>query len=241
MVGENKTVAIVAMGLSQADYPIACCLAGGRHMVADETWTINATGGIYESNLCFIMDDMRSLKETSEASGTSVANWFKWISNTDTTIMTSKAYPEFNSAVEYPIDEVFADQGYAAEAFHYLTSTVAFAVAFAMWEKVSAIRLFGCDFDYAGANAPGEANRACVEFLLGRALERGIEVSVAGNSTLLGTRKEPPAQGATGLNGLYGYKFWRPQWEIAKHVERAEGNRGKGNCDVGQNSRMEAV
>ena len=43
--------------------------------------------------------------------------------------------------VEYPIDEVLAGCG-----SHYLNNTVAYAVAFAFWNKVGKIKMFGIDF-----------------------------------------------------------------------------------------------
>ena len=63
--------------------------------------------------------------------------------------------------VEYPIDEVLAGCG-----SHYLNNTVAYAVAFALWNKVGKIKMFGIDFSYKGNLHFAEAGRACCRVLV---------------------------------------------------------------------------
>jgi hypothetical protein len=95
--------------------------------------------------------------------------------------------------VEYPIDEVLAGCG-----SHYINNTVAYAVAFALWNKVAKIKMFGIDFSYKGNLHFAEAGRACVEFWLSKAMFNGIEIEVAHTSGLLDTAV--PAE-----EKLYGY------------------------------------
>ena len=95
--------------------------------------------------------------------------------------------------VEYPIEEVLAGCG-----SHYLNNTVAYAVAFALWNKVGKIRMFGIDFSYKGNLHFAEAGRACVEFWLSKAMFNGIQVEVAHTSGLLDT--DVPSN-----EKLYGY------------------------------------
>ena len=59
-----------------------------------------------------------------------------------------------------------------------------YAVAYAIWLGVKKITLFGCDFTYPNAH-DAEKGRACVEFWLGIATERGIEISVPKTTSLL--------------------------------------------------------
>ena len=66
----------------------------------------------------------------------------------------------------------------------YFNSTAAYAVAYAIWLEVEKISLFGCDFTYPDAH-DAEKGRACVEFWLGVASERGIKISVPKTTSLL--------------------------------------------------------
>ena len=66
-----------------------------------------------------------------------------------------------------------------------MNTTVAFAVAYALYMKVKRIDLFGIDFSYKENLHFAEAGRACVEFWISKCMENGIEVGVSGRSTLL--------------------------------------------------------
>ena len=70
---------------------------------------------------------------------------------------------------------------------HYLNNTVSYAVAFAVWNKVAKIKLFGVDFSYKGNLHFAESGRASVEFWLSKAMNQGIQVEVAHTSYLLDT------------------------------------------------------
>ena len=95
--------------------------------------------------------------------------------------------------VEYPIKEVIEDAN-----CYYLNNTVAYAIAFAYWNEVSNIKLFGVDFSYQGNLHFAEAGRGCVEFWLSKCISAGMQVEVAHTSGLLDT--DVPAE-----QKLYGY------------------------------------
>jgi hypothetical protein len=84
--------------------------------------------------------------------------------------------------VEFPLEEVVNAVG-----TWYLNNTVAYAIAFAIAAKVKKIMVYGVDFSYKGNVHFAEAGRACCEFLLSKAIERGILVGIAQNSSLLDT------------------------------------------------------
>ena len=95
--------------------------------------------------------------------------------------------------VEYPIKQVVEQ----TKCF-YLNNTVAYAIAFAYWNEVSNIKLFGIDFSYKGNLHFAESGRACCEFWLSKCISSGIQIEVAHSSGLLDT-DVPAAQ------KLYGY------------------------------------
>ena len=81
---------------------------------------------------------------------------------------------------------------------YYLNNTVAYAIAFALWNKVGCLKMFGVDFTYTGNLNFAEAGRGCVEFWLSKCQNEGMLVEVANSSTLLDT--SIPVE-----DKLYGY------------------------------------
>jgi hypothetical protein len=80
----------------------------------------------------------------------------------------------------------------------YFNNTVAYALGFAMWNKVESIDLFGIDFSYRNNLHFAEAGRACVEFWLSKMMDSGIIVGVSPRSTVLDADVPP-------VEKLYGY------------------------------------
>ena len=80
-------------------------------------------------------------------------------------------------SVRYPLEDVAA-----AIKRPYLTSTVAYAIAHAIYEKVDSITLFGV---HLNASVEYFYQRASIEWLLGLAEGRGIEVALPEDCPLL--------------------------------------------------------
>ncbi len=77
-------------------------------------------------------------------------------------------------------------------------TTVAYALAFAAWNKVGEIDLFGMDFSYKNNLHFAEAGRACLEFWICKMIAIGIKVGVSPRSSLLD-------QNVDLQDRLYGY------------------------------------
>lgn len=186
-------VAIVALGDSVNSYLSLTKRMGGRWALADQVWAINALGGVLDCDLIFHMDDVRVQEIRAEAMpGSNIEAMLQWLRKHPGPIMTSRAVEGYPGLVEFPLEEVLAEFGNV-----YFNSTVAYAVAYAVWLGVKKISLFGCDFTYPNLHQ-AEQGRGCVEFWLGRATERGIEIGLPQSTTLMDA----------GMNGgrvLYGY------------------------------------
>ena len=78
----------------------------------------------------------------------------------------------FEGLVEFPLEDVLNSSGGPL----YFNSTPAYAIAFAMHMQVESLACFGMDYAYYHEKYRGERGRACVEYWLGRAIERGIQV-----------------------------------------------------------------
>ena len=83
------------------------------------------------------------------------------------------------NAVRYPFDEVVASM---PKARKYLCSTFGYSVAMAIYEKVDVLKVFGCDLITTPEFVHERPN---MEYLLGLAEGRGIDVHIPEKSLLL--------------------------------------------------------
>ena len=185
---EGKSIAIVGLGKSWHDFNLA--KSHGTHF--DEVWAINAVGSVIFHDRTFMMDPVSRFLDTDNAGG-QTSGMTEVLLNDDKPIYTCELDARCKNLVEFPLNEIL-------KAFncHYLNNTVAYAVAFALWNKVGTIKMFGVDFSYRGNLHFAESGRACVEYWLSKAMVMGIKIEVASTSGLLDT--DVPAE-----EKLYGY------------------------------------
>lgn len=183
-------VAIVGLGPSINEYISHTTLAGGRSVLFDEVWAINAAGGVIDCDMVFHMDDM-AIQEirAKESPGQQVDGMLKWLKTTAKPVMTSRTYPRYPATVSFPLEEVIRLFG-----TWYFNSTAAYAVAYAIYRGATEISLFGFDFTYPGAEK-AERGRACVEYYLGWARAKGITIALPSTTSLMDSVNP----------GLYGY------------------------------------
>ena len=185
----GKNIAIVAMGQSQIDFHLS-----QTHSVEfDEIWAINAMIGVLPSiDRAFILDPMSRFLDTEDA-GTMTPMMKKKLPKCNFPIYTCELDERVPAAIEYPIELVVHDLGCS-----YFNNTIPYAIAFALWSKVSKISLFGIDFTYRTNMHFAEAGRSCTEFWLSKCIDAGMQIEVAPRSSLLDT--DIPMQ-----EKLYGY------------------------------------
>tara|TARA_R100000935_G_scaffold55089_1_gene84717 strand:- start:114 stop:845 length:732 start_codon:yes stop_codon:yes gene_type:complete len=185
---KGKTIAIVGMGKSWFDYNLA--KSHGVHF--DEVWSINGVASVIYHDRVFMMDPPSRFLDTEDAGG-QTESMSKLLKEHQGPIYTCELDDRCPGLIEYPIKEVITETN-----CYYLNNTVAYAIAFAYWNEVSNIKLFGIDFSYQGNLHFAEAGRGCVEFWLSKCIEKEIQVEVASTSGLLDTNV--PAE-----QKLYGY------------------------------------
>lgn len=176
--GNPYCVAVVAMGSSHRDYLDECLAQSSRWKVADETWAINAMAGVIQHDRAFIMDDLPYFQKQARTAP-HLAGYQDWLHKSMAPIYTSEPHPEFPASVRYPIEDVVKLLG-----FSYFNTTVAYAVAYAIYIGVKEMRLYGMDFTDKENKAFSEAGRACVEYWLRDAAWRGIKVYLPKNTSL---------------------------------------------------------
>lgn len=179
-----QNVAIVAMGASKHTFIANACAQGGMHGMYDQVWAINNMGGVIQHDLLFHMDDCR-IQEARAAldEAGNIANMVRWLKN-HPGFITSRAYPDYPGAIEFPLKEVL--ERYKCP---YLNNTVVYAFVYAMHIGVPKVTLFGCDYTYPNNAHMAEEGRACLEFWIGSAITRGMQVEIGEGSTLLDVYK----------------------------------------------------
>jgi hypothetical protein len=100
-----------------------------------------------------------------------------WLKECGIPVYMMESDDDLPTSVRYPIERVIKDAG-----IDYFTSTVAFEVGLAMLEGFKEIALFGIDLI---VGTEYSVQKACLEFWLGMAHARGINVRVPGECALL--------------------------------------------------------
>jgi|TARA_Y100000004_G_scaffold51372_1_gene56799 hypothetical protein len=172
---EGKTVAIIGLGVSQVDFAIG--LENSREW--DEVWCINSAGLVYPADRIFALDPASRFFDSNDA-GKQTNAMKKLMATSDVPIYTCELDPRIKNAVRYPVEDVCNETKCA-----YMNTTVAFAIAYALYNKVGRIDLFGIDFSYKENMHFAEAGRACVEFWISKCMSADILVGISGRSTVL--------------------------------------------------------
>jgi hypothetical protein len=199
-----EVVSLVALGHSKIDFLHEAVTCGNKRGVADEVWVINKLGVLVEHDMLFRMDDLtvkydcnnkRFTGGNAGKEGVLIHDEYEnFLRNHTKPIITSKAYPEYPTSVEYPLEGVINHIGYS-----YFRTTPAYAAAFASYIGVKQLRIYGCDYVYPDEKYRGEAGRANMEFILGVCMAMGMEVHVSPKSTLMDSMIPVTER-------MYGYK-----------------------------------
>lgn len=219
-------IAILGLGPSVRQFLELTKRMGGRRAYCDEVWGINALGDVFACDLVFHMDDVRIQQIRSDAAPQSnIAHMLDWLRTYNGPVITSRAHPDFPCLVEFPLADVLTENPQG-----YFNSTAAYAVAYAIHVGAKKISCFGMDFTYPDAHQ-AEKGRACVEFWLGIAAARGIQICVPKTTSLLDALNAQPQRfyGYDTLNlefqrgpdGVHVVKTERTELPTAEEIEAA--------------------
>ena len=172
---KGQNVAIIGLGASQIDYVIGV----ENSKTWDEVWGINSALSVFDVDRVFRMDPASRFLDTDDAGNqTDVMRRVQPTYNKP--IYTCELDERVPALVEYPLEEVIESQRCA-----YMNNTTAYAIAFALWNEVNQIDMFGMDFSYKHNLHFAEAGRACLEFWICKCINAGITVGVSPRSSLL--------------------------------------------------------
>lgn len=134
----------------------------------------------------------------------------KWLAKNTVPIFMQQKYAEVPASVAFPKRRILTE---FSDARPYFTNQVAWMIAFAMTEGVSAIGLWGVDY---GSEGEYVRQRGSAEYWLGRAAERGIRIVLPEQCTLLA---EPALlygyESHDEVTGLLKDDYKRREWEPA--------------------------
>jgi hypothetical protein len=172
---KGKKIAIIGLGASQIDYVIG--VENSKQW--DEVWGINSALSVFELDRVFMLDPVSRFLDTEDA-GNQTEVMRRVLPNYAKPIYTCELDERVPALVEYPLEAVIKDQRCA-----YMNNTTAYALAFALWNEVGHIDLFGMDFSYKHNLHFAEAGRACLEFWICKCISSQITVGVSPRSSLL--------------------------------------------------------
>lgn len=208
----RKAVVIVAMGSSRTDFTTMQMTENRPELLQDaEVWGINYLGAAWHVDRLVHVDPVHAY----------LGNPVVWdmcekTAKMGTPVYTSWPHERFSNHILYPFDKIIQTLGCS-----YINGSVSAAIALAMYEGFNEISLFGCDFSYPDAHI-AESGRACCEFWLGIATQRGIKIAIAQTSTLLdiNVHQQPYGWFANPMQPpVMGGKLMNVQ-EIVAHCER---------------------
>ena len=187
-------VALLGLGPTAKQFVSTVGPMGCIHAFCDEVWGINQAGDIWPCDRVFHMDDVRIQEiRAAAAPDSNIATMLAWLKTHPGPVITSRAHPDYPGLVEFPLQEFLTEIDGSA----YFNSTAAYAIAYAIYLGVEHLAVFGNDFTYENSHH-AEKGRACVEWWLGYAKGRGMQITVPHVSSLLDACNSP-------ADRLYGY------------------------------------
>ena len=166
-----------------------CCIVGLapsprlgflHEPLGTEIWTLN------NAFKCFTQDELSKFtrwfqihpKEEWEATNAKgLEDYRNFLNSFNGPVYMDAVHPDYPKSVRYPLEEIIQDLGY-----DYFTSSIAYLIALAIFERFDEMILVGIEMVF-GTEYVHE--RPCVEFWLGVAHARGIELRMPEGSTLL--------------------------------------------------------
>ena len=188
-----RSVALVALGPSYRSF-VESKIHKKHSQHYDEVWVVNSGLECFKADKVWLMDDLRMMEHRYPA-------WAERIKRETTPIVTCRTYPEYASAVEYPLQDVIR-----CVQDDWFTNTVAYAIGYAILTKVEELFIFGADFMYPGSLTV-EPGADCCAYLLGIATGRGVRWKLPQSTTLMDSHITQVVDGDKMQRPLYGYDY----------------------------------
>ena len=128
-------------------------------------------------------------------------NHYNWLKNTTVPVYMQEKYEDVPASIKFPLNELIADLFGDYKPIPYITSSVAYALALAVYLKYKKIEVYGVEME---TNTEYGHQRIGVAFWVGIAIGRGIEIDFHSDSIL-----NAPLYGYDGSSRIDKEKFER--------------------------------
>jgi len=147
------------------------------------------------------------------------ARYPKWLAQNTVPIYMQDRYPDVPASVKYPKGQILLE---FADARGYFTNHVAWMIALALTEGVSAIGLFGVNYS---VESEYQRQRGSAEYWLGRASGMGVRVVLPEQCTLL----HDPAllygyESHDATTGILVPEYKRKEWKPSETIRLMDGS-----------------
>ncbi len=186
-------VAIVALGSSSHNFYKEQMSNRGMSNFFDEVWTVNRGFNAFRHDKLFAMDDFRWIEKHNK-------NYANYLKKHDKPIITSTVYPEYPTAVAYPVTQVME----VIEDDIFAMNTVSYMVAYSIYIRVKEVYLYGCDFSYPDGTTSEQGGQA-VAYLCGIMRHFDMLHIIPGDSTLLYANAVKVQPNGRQARDLYGF------------------------------------
>ena len=136
---KGKNIAIVAMGKSQLDYHMSI----SHSKEYDEVWAINSMCAVIKCDRVFMMDPASRFFDTFDA-GPQTQVMRRTLPKLEIPVYSCELDSRVPAIELFPLDELVEKMGCG-----YLNNTIAYAIAFAAFNEVGKVSMYGADFSYS--------------------------------------------------------------------------------------------
>jgi len=172
----TKTVCIVGLSPSSRDRVF-------KESEDIEMWSLN------NGHLCFSEGQLRRFtrwfqihpRSDYEANHEPELGHAEWLKTCPIPVYMEQVWPDIPTSIRFPRDEIVQKLGY-----DYFTSSIAYMVTLAIYEGYEEIRLYGIDM---ASDSEYILERTCLEFWLGYAHAKGIQVVLPEDCPILKGRE----------------------------------------------------
>jgi len=152
-----------------------------------EYWGCNNIYKVREVDRLFIMHNIYDIQFNQDK------DLIKDVNKKDLPVYTLGKYEELKNNIAYPMEEIIKKFGIS-----YFLNSISYILPLTIMQKPKNIILFGVDMSFGAKIEYMKKEKACLEFWIGVAIGRGINVQITQESTLLKR---------LGRNAFYGMKF----------------------------------
>jgi hypothetical protein len=185
---------LVILGMGQSSQSWAGLMAEQPGFDA-QVWTINSGMRAFRHDVVFDMHTEEYIEQQEDTKRERIAERRGWMKIHNKPIVMPKALDDYPTSMTYPLKLVMDTL-----KTDYFTNGMAYMLALACLCEVKMIYMIGADYMVAKPDGRVfvEDGRACLEYWLGRLVERGCQVRVTDKSALL-------AANVRGNRMIYGY------------------------------------